>query len=39
LQQEKEGLSLPTTPEDTGSDSDDNVVWSELEEGVRMRCL
>jgi hypothetical protein len=35
VQQEKEGLSLPMTPENTDSDSDSDgdVVWSELEEG------
>jgi hypothetical protein len=33
VQRDKEGLSLPTTPENMDSDSDDGVVWSELEEG------
>jgi hypothetical protein len=33
VQREKEGLSLSTTPEDTDSNNDGGVVWSELEEG------
>jgi hypothetical protein len=32
VQQEKDGLSLPT-PENTDSNNDDGVVWSELDEG------
>jgi hypothetical protein len=33
VQWEKEGLSLPMILENTDSDSDGGVVWSELEEG------